>query len=429
MTSYKTLLPSVLLLCACASDPTVNSGDAGTDSASSSTGDSASSGTEPEAEVSTGSSAESGESSTGTPEAVCGDGVLSPEAGEACDDGNLEDEDGCNAACRPSGEEVWRRTLEEFETGDRLFAPVVSSTEVLVPVAGSFGGSLPTGLIRVDSEGNALGLLEPELFSGPLGQRGMVGLHLTSEEGLRYASLAADTTSYDWVESATDGSGSVRTPLTWTGGFSGAGASTPTGLGLLVVSSRNAETEEHAFGFADPAALEEPIVPAGVVSRIAFPTLVATDDGAFLLGAELLELDAMARPSIWRLTTDGAVQIASEETLREDRWFTSAALSGGSLLLVDNDRDLWRLDQTLTLLPDRAAGVFEAPGAGWWLLPGEGPATRVSDQLAPVYMVDSFVGVQSIQGASHGGDVFVVEFRVLDDGNAPPEVDLARYSP
>lgn len=430
MTSYKTVLPSVLLLSACAADPTVASGDAATDSAApSSTGDPASSsGTAAEAEGSTGASGESAGSSTGTPEAICGDGVVSPEAGEVCDDENLADDDGCNAACRPSGEEVWRLTLEEFETGDGLFAPLVTGTEILVPFD-PLNFRIPTSLIRVDSEGNALGLVEPELFSGPLGQRGMIGLHLTSEEGLRYATLAADTTSYDWVESATDGSGSVRTPLTWTEGFSGAQAMTPTGRGLLVLSNRTDGTEGNAFGFADPAALADAVVPAGVVSGSGFPTLVGTDDGAFLVGAEILDSDAMARPSIWRLTMDGAEQVAIDETLREDRWFSSAALSGDSLLLVDNDSDLWRLDETLALLPDRAAGVFEAPGAGWWLLPGEGPAARVTDQLAPAYTVESFAGVQSIQGVSHGGDVFVVEFRVVDDGDAPPEVDLARYAP
>lgn len=76
MRSYKTVLPSVLLLSACAAGPTVASGDTSTDSAASSrTGDSASSsGTAPEAQGSTRTSGESGDVSTGTPEAMCGDG-------------------------------------------------------------------------------------------------------------------------------------------------------------------------------------------------------------------------------------------------------------------------------------------------------------------------------------------------------------------
>lgn len=49
------------------------------------------------------SSSESGEASTDA--AACGDGVVAVD--EVCDDGNVEDGDGCNADCQPSGRVLW----------------------------------------------------------------------------------------------------------------------------------------------------------------------------------------------------------------------------------------------------------------------------------------------------------------------------------
>lgn len=381
--------------------------------------------------ASSGSAGAESTEASGTPQssggdAVCGDGELAPFVGELCDDGNLTDDDGCNSACLPSGAEMWRVSLGEPQYA--VYGPLIeASGEVLVPFD-PVGWREPSGLLRVSAEGVLLGVVEPELFPDSVGRQMMRGIHFSQSGGLRYATLAADGVSYDWVESATDGSASSRTPLTWSGEHSGASAVAPTPLGLLVVS--NNVDDISAVGLAAPMALDQEIIPLGMVQGLVFPTLVATDDGAFLVGGQLYGSGDIARPSVWHVTNDGVVEMTVDETLRDDRWFTSAALDNGALLLSDNDSNLWRLEEELEEQVVRGVRVFDAPGSGWWVLPDAGPAARVDTDLSTIYTVDSFAAVQSLAGVGHEGDVVVVEYRAGSaDGKLSAELELARYAP
>lgn len=82
-----------------------------TEAGGSSSGDPATSSTE--------TAGESGEGSTGSSggaAAVCGDGIV--DADEGCDDGNLDNADGCSATCEVSGSFRWTQALAAgFGTG------------------------------------------------------------------------------------------------------------------------------------------------------------------------------------------------------------------------------------------------------------------------------------------------------------------------
>lgn len=102
---------------------------------------------------------------TGEPPPICGDAVVDP--GEACDDGNLEDGDGCTASCEvgPCGFEWFTREL--VATGVfEVSTPLVLDGEDLV-VAHQLGESAAqTGLVRA-SAADGLAFASAELPFGP----------------------------------------------------------------------------------------------------------------------------------------------------------------------------------------------------------------------------------------------------------------------
>jgi cysteine-rich repeat protein len=113
------------------------------------------------------SATDTGESeTTGEAPGVCGDAVMNP--GEACDDGNLEDGDGCTPTCElgPCAFEWFTRELvltgPEFE----ISTPLVLDAEDLV-VAHQLGeGAQQTGLVRANAV-DGLAFASAELMLGP----------------------------------------------------------------------------------------------------------------------------------------------------------------------------------------------------------------------------------------------------------------------
>lgn len=89
-------LALALAACGDASGGTVTTGDSTGDASTTSATDS--SGTDASTASTDHPTSTSSTSSTTAPPAVCGDGQVDP--GEDCDDGNLEDRDGCSNACR-----------------------------------------------------------------------------------------------------------------------------------------------------------------------------------------------------------------------------------------------------------------------------------------------------------------------------------------
>ncbi len=82
---------------------------------------------------------------------TCGDGVL--DAGEACDDGNLDNTDGCNAACQPSGcGDGFTAGSEACDDGNAVDTDACPSTCTL-PVCGD--GFAETNVEGCD-DGNAV---------------------------------------------------------------------------------------------------------------------------------------------------------------------------------------------------------------------------------------------------------------------------------
>lgn len=92
------------------------------------------------------------ESSSGGPPALCGNAVV--EGDEACDDGNVENADGCSAACEVSGSIRWIQPLPAgFSIGlsareGRVVAGLQQYTGLLEPA---------TVLIGVESDGTLIG--------------------------------------------------------------------------------------------------------------------------------------------------------------------------------------------------------------------------------------------------------------------------------
>jgi cysteine-rich repeat protein len=140
----------------------------GTPPATSSAGESA-------AETTTGGSAESEsgsntdtgtETDTGETGGECGDGVLDPP--EACDDGNLEDGDGCTSACElgPCGFEWVTRELVLTGAQFEPHTPLVVDGEDLV-VAHQLGeGGLQSGIVRA-AKADGLAFAAAQLEFGP----------------------------------------------------------------------------------------------------------------------------------------------------------------------------------------------------------------------------------------------------------------------
>ena len=78
-------------------------------------------------------------SSTCALETSCGDGVVSPENGEVCDDGNAVDGDGCSSTCMPEsvcGDGTAEPPLEQCDDGNTTDGDGCSSTCMLEPVCG-----------------------------------------------------------------------------------------------------------------------------------------------------------------------------------------------------------------------------------------------------------------------------------------------------
>ena len=122
------------------SSNTTNSGSApssnGNDASGTSSGDEE--GTDPDDATgpTSGSASDDTAGSGGIPEG-CGDGVL--DDGEACDDGNDVNGDGCNIDCVESGQQVWESVVETSPLSATALA-VNDENEVLV-VANSPNGS------------------------------------------------------------------------------------------------------------------------------------------------------------------------------------------------------------------------------------------------------------------------------------------------
>ncbi len=86
-----------------------------------------------------------GESAGSSGGAVCGDGMMDP--GEACDDGNTDDLDGCLTDCRqgPTGISygAFNATTQHGNTmGGSVFDDECPTDEVLIGLRGTFGGSV-----------------------------------------------------------------------------------------------------------------------------------------------------------------------------------------------------------------------------------------------------------------------------------------------
>jgi cysteine-rich repeat protein len=113
------------------------------------------------------SATDTGESeTTGEPPGVCGDAALNP--GEACDDGNLDDGDGCTPTCElgPCAFEWFTRELvltgPEFEVS----TPLVLDADELVVAHQLGAGGQQTGLVRADAV-DGLAFASAELVLGP----------------------------------------------------------------------------------------------------------------------------------------------------------------------------------------------------------------------------------------------------------------------
>lgn len=100
---------------------------------------------------------DAGEDEAPAQDGICGDGLVNAE-GEACDDANDREGDGCNSDCRASGERVW--CLDDFGPPDVDTTPtalaVSPSGDVAVIGTISAGGGAFTGWVEVvDAAGAA----------------------------------------------------------------------------------------------------------------------------------------------------------------------------------------------------------------------------------------------------------------------------------
>ena len=154
-----------------------SSGDPGSTGTGSSGGTSGSSeSTAGESESSTGTSSGSSTSTTSDvtsstsqgDDSVCGDGIV--EGGEACDDGNAIDADGCNNDCQESGTTVWEdNSIGAMDAvGDWLWALAVDSEGNIVAT-----GRRPTAtedwnvwLVKFDPDGTLLWEEDIDAYGG-----------------------------------------------------------------------------------------------------------------------------------------------------------------------------------------------------------------------------------------------------------------------
>jgi cysteine-rich repeat protein len=78
-----------------------------------------------------------GDSSTGEPPDPCGNGVMDP--GEACDDANEIDGDGCNADCFTSGQVEWMQTFDSSPTAQDVVQGLAVGASGLTAIVGEAG--------------------------------------------------------------------------------------------------------------------------------------------------------------------------------------------------------------------------------------------------------------------------------------------------
>lgn len=78
-----------------------------------------------------------GDSSTGEPPDLCGNGMMDP--GEACDDANEIDGDGCNADCSLSGQIEWMQTFDSSPTAQDVVQGLAVSSSGLTAIVGEAG--------------------------------------------------------------------------------------------------------------------------------------------------------------------------------------------------------------------------------------------------------------------------------------------------
>ncbi|MEM6296027.1 MAG: hypothetical protein AAGA54_32440, partial [Myxococcota bacterium] len=97
----------------------------------------------------------------------CGNGQL--DADEACDDGNAEDGDGCNAQCTVSGQQLWRVPLVNSDAYETIHSVQASPSTIIVTGwrgAGASGATdvfSPTAEVIVyDAEGDHIRTLQGE---------------------------------------------------------------------------------------------------------------------------------------------------------------------------------------------------------------------------------------------------------------------------
>ncbi len=380
--------------------------------------------TSPNPDEGSGSTTQDPDTSTSNSEPVCGDGQVDDD--EDCDDGNQADDDGCNASCEPSGLELWRTPLLDWDGGVPFSPLVTSDGEFLVPVDPNNFGS-PTMLFRVDADGEYLGLVTPELTPDMFGDRGMEGLSLTDDDRLLYGALAEDGVSYRWVQSETDGSDVVETPLTWVGEQVGVAAAVRSPWGLVVLSARSADVP-YTIAVADPDDLASPLSPIAEIENPAFASFVVEQDRVLMLGGDVR--DGRAFPTVWELNAQGIVSVFQPESVDTDIWFRSAAFDEGTVLLSDNEDQLWQLTDELTPLEVRAERVAMAAGSGWWVAPtDEAAAQRIGPQLQLLYAVQSTEVTSPSTMIQAGPDLVAVEFRSGKPGVEDIQLHVARYAP
>jgi len=127
-------------------DPRVDDGSTSTASTSSTTGTS---------EGDSDTAVESSTTETGAA-AVCGNGI--PEPGEACDDGDDEDGDGCNRDCVVSGTPVWELIRDAGSSGFDAAHDLTLFPDGGVAVAGTLDsdGLQVAELLRLSADGSEL---------------------------------------------------------------------------------------------------------------------------------------------------------------------------------------------------------------------------------------------------------------------------------
>jgi cysteine-rich repeat protein len=140
------------------------------------------------------------------PESVCGDGIV--DSGEACDDGNALDGDGCNSDCKPSGGLLRTIRYDDGGSDDRFHAVALATGGLMLAGSTSGSGVASDGLlVRYDLEGN-------EIWSRAVDRVG-------EAEGFRGVVVGGDGTIFAVGQTAGEDAGSD----VWVAAFSAEGSS------------------------------------------------------------------------------------------------------------------------------------------------------------------------------------------------------------